>query len=96
MSFRQKTAAFLDRPVVRRSLLAIIIANAVLLGLETSEHIMAQGGGLIVALDTLCLAIFTLELGALIAAQRTHFLRNRCNLVYFSLLGVRFGPGAPG
>ena len=96
MSFRQKTAAFLDRPVVRRSLLAIIIANAVLLGLETSEHIMAQGGGLIVALDTLCLAIFTLEIGAKIYAQRSQFVRNGWNIFDFIIVGVAFVPGAQG
>lgn len=91
-----KTAAFLDRPVVRRSLLAIIIANAVLLGLETSEHIMAQGGGLIVALDTLCLAIFTLEIGAKIYAQRSQFVRNGWNIFDFIIVGVAFVPGAQG
>jgi len=96
MSFRQKTAAFLDRPVVRRSLLAIIIANAVLLGLETSEHIMALGGGLIVALDTLCLAIFTLEIGAKIYAQRSQFVRNGWNIFDFIIVGVAFVPGAQG
>ena len=96
MSFRQKTAAFLYRPVVRRSLLAIIIANAVLLGLETSEHIMAQGGRLIVALDTLCLAIFTLEIGVKIYAQRSQFVRNGWNIFDFIIVGVAFVPGAQG
>lgn len=96
MSFRQKTADFLNRPVVRRSLLAVIIANAVLLGLETSEHIMAQGGELIVALDTLCLAVFTLEIGAKIYAQRSQFVRNGWNIFDFIIVGVAFVPGAQG
>lgn len=94
MSLRQTIAEFLDRPVVRRFLLGVIIANAILLGLETSQDIMAQSGELITALDTLCLAIFTVEIIAKIYAQRGQFVRNGWNIFDFIIVGVAFVPGA--
>lgn len=96
MSFRQKTADFLDRPLVRKLLLAVIIANAIILGLETSQTAMAKASDLIVALDTLCLAIFTIEIAAKIYAQRSQFVRNGWNIFDFIIVAVAFVPGGQG
>lgn len=96
LSFRQTTADFLDRPSIRKVLLAVIIANAILLGLETSQPIMAQAGRLIGALDAICLAIFTLEIGTKIFAQRAQFIRSGWNIFDFIIVGVAFIPGAQG
>ena len=53
----------------------MILFNALLLGLETSQVAMAQFGTLIKMLDVLCLAIFVVELVAKLVAYRTSFLK---------------------
>ena len=45
MTFRQRLAAWLDRPRVRNTIFGIILFNAVLLGMETSETLMGLAGG---------------------------------------------------
>ena len=69
MTHRQRLGAWLDRPVVRNTIIAVILFNAVLLGLETSPEVMAEYGTLIRALDTACLAIFVAEIGAKLVAH---------------------------
>ncbi len=61
-ALRSQVAAFLDRPAVTRFIIAVIIFNAVILGLETSKPAMAAAGDTILFLDRLCLAIFIIEL----------------------------------
>jgi len=53
---RQALDKWLDRPIVGNFIIAVIIVNAIVLGLETSKPIMAQFGGLILAIDQACLA----------------------------------------
>jgi hypothetical protein len=57
-TLRGRVAAFLDTAAVRQGITAVILFNALLLGMETSASIMAVAGEVIVALDTACLAIF--------------------------------------
>jgi voltage-gated sodium channel len=45
-------------PACDNFIIAVILFNAVILGLETSETAMAAAGGLILTLDRICLAIF--------------------------------------
>ena len=55
---------------------ALIIVNAITLGLETSPTVMARFGGLLVALDVAVLAVFVIELAARFAVYRTAFFRD--------------------
>jgi voltage-gated sodium channel len=55
---------------------ALIIVNAITLGLETSPTVMARFGGLLVALDVAVLAVFVIELAARFAVYRTDFFRD--------------------
>jgi voltage-gated sodium channel len=96
MNFRQRTAAFLDRDLVRNVILGVILFNAVLLGLETSEQAMAQAGPLIVALDAACLSIFVLEIGAKLFAQGLGFFRRPWNLFDFAVVGIALLPATQG
>ncbi|MEC8040576.1 MAG: ion transporter, partial [Pseudomonadota bacterium] len=66
---RKTVSEFLDRPRVGNAILAVILFNAVILGLETSPAAMATAGGLIKALDQICLAIFVVELLAKLFAR---------------------------
>lgn len=96
MTLRARIAAFLDRPVVGQFIFAVIVFNAIILGLETSSTVMAQAGGVIIALDRLCLAIFVVELGAKLFAQGLQFFRRGWNIFDFVIVGISLMPGAGG
>ena len=96
MSLRRQTADFLDRPVVQRAIIAVILFNAVILGLETSPTVMAFAGPLILALDTACLAIFVAEIVAKLFAHRLAFFRNGWNIFDFVIVGIALIPASQG
>lgn len=94
MTTRDRILAFLDRTAVRNTILVVILINAILLGMETSTTIMATAGPLVVALDSLCLAIFVAELAAKLFALRGQFFRSGWNIFDFVIVGISLIPGA--
>lgn len=94
MTAREGVDAFLETRLVRRGVIAVILFNAVLLGMETSPAIMRAIGPLIMALDRLCLSIFVLEIGLKIYARRFGFFRSGWNLFDFVIVGLSLVPGA--
>ncbi len=90
----QRIVDFLERPIVRNGIIAVILFNAVLLGLETSASIMADWGPLIRALDMTCLAIFVVEIALKLVAYRLSFFRNGWNIFDFVIVGSSLLPGA--
>lgn len=95
-ALRSQVAAFLDRPAVTRFILAVIIFNAVILGLETSKPAMAAAGDTILFLDRLCLAIFIIELALKLFAQGGRFFRSGWNLFDLAVVGVALLPASGG
>lgn len=94
MTAREKVAVFLETSLVRNGVTAVIVFNAVLLGMETSGSIMSAIGPLVIALDTLCLTIFVLELLLKFYAQRFGFFRSGWNVFDFIIVGISLLPGA--
>jgi len=94
MTLRQKTAAFLERPLFGNVIIAVILFNAVLLGLETSRAAMATAGPLILLLDRICLGIFVIELAAKFFAYRLAFFRSGWNVFDFLIVAISLTPGA--
>ena len=93
---RKTVAGWLERPFVRYGILGVIIFNAIILGLETSGATMARAGGLITMLDTLCLAIFVIELAAKLFAFGPRFFRDGWNIFDFVLVGISLVPSTQG
>lgn len=87
--FRLKLRAFLERDAVRNTILALIILNAMVLGLSTWGSLMDRVGGLIRVVDGLILAIFVLELSLKLYAYGLGFFRNAWNI--FDLIVVSVG-----
>jgi len=94
MSLNERILSFLDRPAVRNGIIAVILLNAVVLGMETSDSLMASFGPLIVAIDAACLAVFVVELGLKLVALRLSFFRSGWNLFDFVIVGIAIVPGA--
>lgn len=93
---RQTLSDFLDRPSVRYTIMGVILFNAIILGLETSDRVMSTAGGLIVALDTACLAIFVAELAAKLYARGLRFFRDPWSIFDFIVVGVALVPATGG
>ncbi len=94
MHFRTELLHWLERPVVVNGIVAVIIFNAIILGLETSQIAMDRAGTLIRILDKFCLFIFVAELCAKLYAQGGRFFRDGWNLFDSVVIGVSLVPGA--
>lgn len=94
MTLRRRVALWIDQPLTQRFIIGVILFNAVLLGLETSQTVMAQAGPLILALDRLCLAIFIGEIGLKLFAHGLRFFRSGWNIFDFAVVGIALMPGA--
>lgn len=96
MLSRTEIDEFLDRPRVTRFLIAVILLNAIILGLETFPSIMDRAGGLLITLDRVCLAIFVAELTARLYAQGPRFFRSAWNVFDFVIVGISLVPAGAG
>jgi voltage-gated sodium channel len=96
MEFRASLAQWLDRPLVRNFIIGVILFNAVILGLETSDAAMAEAGVLILWLDQVCLYIFVVELVLKLIAHGGRFFRSGWNLFDFAIVAVSLIPATQG
>ncbi len=93
---RARLAEFLEEPKFSNFILGVIVVNAITLGLETSKTAVAIAGGLINAIDQICLAIFVIELLAKLYAFRFRFFRSGWNIFDFVIVGIALAPGTEG
>jgi voltage-gated sodium channel len=94
MEIRQQIADFMERPAIGRFITFVILFNAMILGLETSDAVMAHVGSFILLLDKLCLAIFVTEIVLKLIAHGFRFFRNGWNLFDFTIVGIALVPAA--
>ncbi len=93
---RDRLAAWLETPRVRNTIIGVIIFNATLLGMETSDTLMAAAGPLILTLDRICLGIFVVEIALKLIAHRLAFFRSGWNVFDFLIVGVALVPAGQG
>lgn len=79
-------------PRTERFIMALIILNAVTLGLETSQSVMARVGPVLVTIDRIIIAIFVAEILARLAVQRWAFFRDGWNIFDFLVVGIALAP----
>ena len=84
----------LESAGVRKFITAVILFNAVILGLETSDMAIAKVGLLIGFLDRICLAIFVVELVLKLLVYRLRFFRDGWNIFDFVIVAVSLVPAA--
>lgn len=85
-------ARLLADPRTERAILGLIVLNAVTLGLETSQTVMAAIGPFLLALDTVLVSIFVVELSARMAVQRARFFRDPWNVFDFAVVAIALVP----
>ena len=74
--------------------LALILLNAVTLGLETSPAIVAEHGPLLHTIDAVVLGVFVVELLLRLAAYRGAFFRDPWSLFDLAIVLVALAPAA--
>lgn len=89
---RDRLARFLARPRVQHGILALILINAVTLGLETSPALMARHGEVILALDKAILAVFVAEIALRLFVHRLSFFRDPWSVFDFLVVGIALVP----
>jgi voltage-gated sodium channel len=94
MEWRARLGEIMEGSTVRNGIIAVILFNAVLLGMETSPALMADYGPVILMLDRICLAIFTVEIALKLAAFGVRFFRSGWNIFDFLIVGISLIPGA--
>jgi len=90
--WQDRLRAFIDRPATQRTILALILVNAVILGLETSPSLMAAHGPLLVVLDQAILGVFVVEIAARFLVHRWAFFRDPWSVFDFVVVGVALVP----
>ncbi|MCT8329451.1 ion transporter [Albidovulum sediminis] len=88
-SAREAVRVFIERESVRNAILAVIIFNAVTLGVSTSSWAKAHAGDALSLIDGLVLTIFVCELALKFFAYRLSFFRSAWNI--FDLVVVSVG-----
>ena len=72
--------------------MALILVNAVTLGLETSGGAMERYGPLLIAIDRIAIAIFVVEILARLIVQRAAFFSDGWNIFDAVVVGVAVAP----
>jgi voltage-gated sodium channel len=81
-----------ENPNTERLIMALIIINATVLGLETSQQVMATSGPLLEIIDHVLLAIFVAELAARIIVHRLDFFRDPWSVFDFVVVSIALVP----
>jgi voltage-gated sodium channel len=88
----ERLRVLVDSPRFEQAVIALIVINAVTLGLETSERAMATAGPLLLALDRAILTIFVLELALRFYVRRLAFFRDPWRVFDLIVVGVALVP----
>lgn len=84
--------AFVESRRLERVIMALIIINAVTLGLETSPWAMQNFGELLHVLDRAILSVFVVEISLRLIVHRLSFFKSAWNIFDFLVVAVALAP----
>jgi voltage-gated sodium channel len=91
---RQHVQAWLNTPLFQRTILTLIVINAIILGLETSPTVMQAAGPWILLIDKGILAVFVVELALRMYVHRLAFWRDPWSLFDFAVVAIALVPAS--
>ena len=91
--WRQRLVHLVEAQLTQRLIIALILLNALTLGLETSERAIDLAGIWLKTLDRLILSVFVIELLAKLLAYGWRFWRNPWNIFDFFVVSIALIPG---
>jgi voltage-gated sodium channel len=89
---RSTLAALLSHRFTERAVIALIIINAITLGLETDAGIMASYGTLLVSIDKAILAVFVVEIAARLIVHGLRFFRDPWSVFDLAVVAIALVP----
>ena len=92
MTLRNRVAALVESSLFERFIIAVIVINAIGLGLETSPAVMADAGEIIAQLDRLALGIFIVELALKLFAYGWRFFKSGWNVFDLAIVSAALMP----
>jgi voltage-gated sodium channel len=93
-SRRAQISEWIEQPRQQMFVIAVIIFNAVTLGLETSPWIHHNLGGLFHRLDQVILGIFIVEIALKLIGSGFGFFRSAWNIFDFVIVGIALLPAS--
>lgn len=91
-TLQQKAQHLVETNWFNHGILALILINAILLGMETSASLMQQFGSIILLADKVLLSIFVTELLLRIFAYRHNFFKDSWSLFDFAVVAIALMP----
>ena len=76
----------------QNAIMAVIVINAIVIGMETSPVLMARFGILLGAIDTIAIVIFVIEILLKLLVYRVNFFKNGWNIFDFVIVAVALLP----
>ncbi len=89
---REKLTKFIENKWTQRFILFVIIFNSVILGMMTSNAIMAKLGNLMNLLCNICVWIFTVELAVKLYVYKKQFYKDGWNIFDFIIVAISWIP----
>jgi len=93
-SWRTRLGDWIAKHSVEKALIALILINALILGLETFPPIMEKYGTMLKALDAIILTIFVIELLLRMAAHGFRFFKDPWSLFDFAVVAIALVPAS--
>ena len=94
LGLKHRIEAFWALKRVQNVVIALILINAALLGMETSPRIMASWGKLITTLDHAILTVFVIEIASLLFARGWRFFKDPWSVFDFVVVGIALIPAS--
>ena len=93
-SLRERMRTFVEHRRTQAVIIALILVNAAILGLETSAAAMAAAGPALIALDRALLAVFVAEIALRLYAHRAAFFRDPWSVFDFAVVAIALIPAS--
>ncbi|WP_278313875.1 ion transporter [Lolliginicoccus levis] len=91
-AWRQQLGDFVESRRARGVITVLILLNAVILGLETSDSVRAAVGPVLTALNQAILAVFVVEIATKLLAFGPRFFRSGWNVFDFIIVAIALVP----
>lgn len=91
---RGRVLALVESRPFQRTIIVLIVLNAIVLGLETSPAATASYGPLLQAIDRAMLAVFVVELVLRLFAHRAAFFRDPWSVFDLIIVGIALVPAS--
>ena len=93
-NWRLKLKSFIDHARFQRVIIALILLNAAILGLETDQGVMDSWGNVLLFIDTIILSVVVIEIVLRLMVHRWQFFRDPWSVFDFIVVVIALIPAS--